>query len=714
MNRKHRRAAARKKKNEPAGIPAIPEMHEDIRRALSLYFSSPPGAGGANNASGASGGGSAACREARALVKRRLQNDPALWGEALGLAADLAKGGKWEDAMNTFRDIAELCPDNAEALANVGTMLLCNGKLKEAKKTLSRAVELDPTIAMASNNLGSMLLSAGQPEAAVGHFKNAVAAQPEFIEYYVNLCYALKRLGDWDQAKIFADMTVALADYSLGFSPNVRQVYRTVCDFDSLGKLGDVWEDCEHIATDKLTAVFLDLLVYAEDTESILRLRDLVLRWARHVEKQAAAQLPVRTKRASRAKLRVGILSSDLCSHSVSRFLIPLIRNYDRERFEIHCYTPVRQLGDSIQHLFMGSVDKFSFVEGMTDREIAAALQADDVDILLELNGFTQGSRIATLAYKPAPVQISWLGYPFTSGLKAIDYFIIDRFMKPADESLFVEEMLIMPGAPACFGNFPDVPIEEGLPADRNGRITFGTLNSPYKFTPKMIALWARVMNQVPDSRFLFVRAQARSLNLCKNLSQEFAKHGVSPDRLFLFDNTQEKRNHLYYYNDIDISLDTFPLTGGATTCEATWMGVPVITLVGESLHQRISYGYLMHSGLEEFCTFTPGDFVDRAAALAGDRDRLLAWRHGLRDVMRQSPLCDDERFLFEFQEMLEQVAEVHGLRSAGRAEADGGAPGGQGLLPPELGTSVKLEDRAALTAREGPVSMGVAGETST
>ena len=143
-------------------------------------------------------------------------------------------------------------------------------------------------------------------------------------------------------------------------------------------------------------------------------------------------------------------------------------------------------------------------------------------------------------------------------------------------------------------------------------------------------------------------------------------------------------------------------------------MGVPVITLVGESFHQRLSYTMLMNCGLDEFCTFTPEEFVDRAVTLAGARDRLLAWRHGLRDVMRQSPLCDEERFVFEFQEMLEQVAALHGLRSEGQAEADGGAPGGQELLPPELGTGVRLEDRAALTAREGPVSMGVAGEGST
>ncbi len=661
MNRKQRRAAARKKKNE---VGAMPGVHEDILNAQTLYFSAPPGAGEVNNGSGGSRKAQAVGRKARALVERRLQNDPALWGEALGLAADLAKGGKFEDAMNTFQDIVEVSSENADALANVGGALFHLGKLKEAEEILSRAVELDPKMAEASNNLGSLYLFTGRPDLAAPHCKNALAARPGMIEPCVNLCKALRQLGDWDQAKIFADMTLELPDYSPRFSCNLRQVYRVICDFEGLRNLGDVWEGCEHVETGNLAAVFLELLVYAEDAGSIRNLRDLVVRWARDVEKQAAdAPLPARAKGASRAKLRVGMLSSDLRSHSVSRFLIPVMRDYDRERFEIYCYTPVRHLGDAIQHLFMDSVDKFTFVEGMTDRELAAAIQEDGVDILLELNGFTTGSRLPAVAYKPAPVQMSWLGYPFTSGLKAIDYFIIDRFMKPADESLFVEEMLIMPGAPACFGNFPDVPIQEGLPADSHGRITFGTLNSPYKFTPKMIALWAEVMNQVPDSRFLFVRAQASSFNFCRNLSQEFAKHGVSADRLFLFDNSQEKRNHLYYYNDIDISLDTFPLTGGTTTCEATWMGVPVITLVGESLHQRTSYGYLMHSGLEEFCTSTPEDFVDRAVALAGARDKLLAWRHGLREVMRQSPLCDEERFLYEFQDMLEQVADLHGLR---------------------------------------------------
>ena len=602
--------------------------------------------------------------EARESFRELLKERPELWTAEVGLARNLAKKGLFEDAMETFRDILALYPDDANVWNDIGAILLDLEKFDEAREILTRATELDPALPEAHNNLANVHLKTNRADLAVPIFKKALAARPDFVEPHVNLCRALRQLAEFDQANMFAHAALMLDKYQPKYFPNLVQVFRATCDFDGLEAAGNVWENCDQIASENLPGVFLDLLVFADDVDSVRRFRDLVLRWANFIERQAAAApLPERGKRRSGSKLRVGMLSADLRSHSVSRFLIPLLRNYDRERFELYCYTPVRHVGDPIQNLFMESVDKFTFVENVTGWEIANTIRTDEVDILLDLNGFTQGSRVASLAHKPAPVQISWLGYPFTCGLEAIDYVVMDRFVKPADEDLMVEEPLIMPDAWACFGKFPNVPIEEGLPADRSGRITFGTLNSPYKYTQKTIALWSEVMNQVSNSDFLVVRPETRSLNFCKNLAEEFAKHGISPERLFLSDNRQEKKNHLYYYNEIDISLDTFPLTGGTTTCEALWMGVPVVTLVGESFHQRISYSNLMHCGLEELCTFTPENFVERAVALANEREILLAMRQGLREVMRQSPLCDEEQFLFQFQEMLEQVANLHGLR---------------------------------------------------
>ena len=602
--------------------------------------------------------------EARESFRKLLKERPELWTAEVGLARNLAKKGLFEDAMETFRDILALYPDDANVWNDIGAILLDLEKFDEAREILTRATELDPALPEAHNNLASVHLKTNRADLAVPIFKKALAARPDFVEPHVNLCRALRQLAEFDQANMFAHAALMLDKYQPKYFPNLVQVFRATCDFDGLEAAGNVWENCDQIASENLPGVFLDLLVFADDVDSVRRFRDLVLRWANFIERQAAAApLPERGKRRSGSKLRVGLLSADLRSHSVARFLIPLLRNYDRERFELYCYTPVRHVGDPIQNLFMECVDKFTFVENVTEWEIANTIRTDEVDILLDLNGFTQGSRVASLAHKPAPVQISWLGYPFTCGLEAIDYVVMDRFVKPVDEEGRIEEPLIMPDAWACFGKFPNVPIEEGLPADRSGRITFGTLNNPYKYTQKMIALWSEVMNQVSNSDFLVVRPETRSLNFCKNLAEEFAKHGISPERLFLSDNRQEKKNHLYYYNDIDISLDTFPLTGGTTTCEALWMGVPVVTLVGESFHQRISYSNLMHCGLEELCTFTPENFVERAVALANEREILLAMRQGLREVMRQSPLCDEERFLYQFQEMLDQVADLHGLR---------------------------------------------------
>ena len=676
MNRKQRRAAARKQTRAGATRPGVVGVHQDFGRARSLYFSAFPGGAGDGNGTSVGGGDLDAAKEARALIKLRLQGSPELWEQAFVLAAELAKAGRIGDAIDICREITDVGSGDADALANAGALLLQMGRLDDAHEMLTRAVALDPGHADAYNNLGVLHSRSNHYDLAVDAYKKSLAALPRFISPCVNLCVSLRQLSDWDQAKIYADMALELPGYSRNYSSNLRQLYRSICDFEGLKKLGDVWENCEYIETDKLSAHFLDLLVYTEDSESTRHLRDLILRWAGQVEKRAAAApLPARAKRARRPKLRVGILSSDLRTHSVSRFLTPLIRNYDRDRFEIYCYMLWKIDGDLVQQSFIEDADKFTFVEGMTEREIAATIQADDIDILLELNGFTAGSRIESLAYKPAPVQMLWFGYPFTSGLKAVDYLILDPFTVPEDESLLAEEAIVMPDNWICFGEFPEVEIEEGLPFDRNGRITFGTLNNLYKFTPKMIALWGEVMNRVPDSRFLLVRAQARSLNLRKNLSEEFAKHGVSADRLFFIDNKQENKNHLSYYNDIDISLDTFPLTGGTTTCEATWMGVPVVTLVGDNYHQRLSRSVLMNCGLDELCTFTPEDFVDKAVALAGDRDKLLAWRHGFRDLMRLSPLCDEERFVNDFQTMLDQVAEIHGLRWDGCAKEKADLP---------------------------------------
>ena len=665
MNRKQRRAVAKARKRRGGGAPSLTP-------GGGKGFTETPSA----NGSGGHAGAALLAEQASALHRQgqgagwqaspngRAPDKRALFSAQVRHAVHLARKGGADEAMEALRDALDLLPGNAGAWNDVGVMAFNIGKFYEASEILSHAIELDPSLAEAPNNLGTVYLEMHRLDDAIEAFKKALQMKPDFIEPHINLCRTLRQVSEWDQALEFAYRALALPGYGPEHFHYPSQVFSATCDFAGLAKIGDVWEHCDQVPAATLPSMFLQLLVFADDEASVWRFHHLVRRWGEYVEKQAdGARIPVSAKRPAHEKLRIGILSSDLRAHSIAKFLLPLIESYDRNRFEFLCYAPYRVEGDPTQPRFMEHADKFTFISNMTGWEIASTIREDGIDILIELNGFTQGSRIAALAYKPAPVQMTWIGYPFTCGLKAIDYCIMDPFLVPEDEKFMVEEPIVMPHSWLCFGDFADVGIEEGLPADRYGAITFGTLNNPYKFTEEMIALWARVMNEVPDSRFLVVRPEASSSSFRENFSDEFARHGVSADRLVLFDNRERENSHLSYYNDIDISLDTFPLTGGTTTCEATWMGVPVITLVGPSYHQRLSLSMLMNCGLEELCTFTPDAFVEKAVGLADERDKLLAWRHGLREMMRRSPLCDEERFVDDFQTMLDQVADLHGLR---------------------------------------------------
>ncbi|HEY4135694.1 MAG TPA: tetratricopeptide repeat protein [Alphaproteobacteria bacterium] len=608
---------------------------------------------------------------AREVFRQLLRDDPEAWKMEMNVAHHLLEIGRFEQTVQIIDDILSVHDQDSQVWNDAGATLLRHNKYREASVYLKRAIELDPRSAMAYCNIGAAHLFLNQLAEAVNAYREALMRNPAAFQAQVNIVRALRLMLRFEEAHIFARAALDLMQTQPNLAVNkgeatvlLLQFFKTICDFNSLDQLGNVWDISEAVPPRALPAIFLDHLVFAETKDDVQRFVGLVRKWATYVEARAAqTPLEPRVAAAPKKRFRVGILSSDLRAHSVSRFVMPLFEGYDREKMELFCYAPLIVENDHIQQKLSGLSTSYKFVDGLTDREIAAIIQADDIDILIELNGFTQFSRLEVLAYKPAPVQMSWLGYPFTCGLKAIDYVVLDRFVAPVDEATLTEQPLIMPGAWVCFGKFPDTPINPVLPMERNGYVTFGTLNNPYKFNRTMIETWAKVLLRVPNSRLLIVRPESSSVTLVRHIATEFAKHGVSSDRLYFRNNRAERRDHYDYYNEIDISLDSFPLTGGTTTCEATWMGVPVVSLVGEAFHQRISYSALMQCGLDELCTFTHEEFVERAVALVDEREKLSAWRTGLREILRASPLCDEPRFLHQFQEMLEQVADLHGLR---------------------------------------------------
>jgi predicted O-linked N-acetylglucosamine transferase (SPINDLY family) len=283
----------------------------------------------------------------------------------------------------------------------------------------------------------------------------------------------------------------------------------------------------------------------------------------------------------------------------------------------------------------------------------------DQLDMLIELGGSTHMNRLDLMAYRAAPRQASWLGYPHSAGLSTIDYLVTDPYNTPPKRDLLLETPLVMPHTWIALGRavFTDAhEIKPGVPQDRSGVITYGTANNPHKYNREMFEAWSRVLRETPGSRFLFVRPEGGSASFRRNVLAAFERGGVAGDRIGF---STVRGAHIPFYNEIDISLDTFPLTGGTTTTESLWMGVPVVSLIGEAFYERLSYSILANCGLADLANPDVDSFVRTAVTLAGDRDRRLALRHGLRDMVRSGPLGQTEQFGRDFYDLVAKTVLV-------------------------------------------------------
>ncbi len=602
--------------------------------------------------------------EADEYYQRALSFDPAKWEDLSNLAGTFVNRREIDKALPIYEKLLAEHEDDGRLQNDYGVALAVAGRAVDAEKCFRRSIEIDDSFADSFNNLGSTLMKQGRYGEAVDEFKRALDVSSRFLEPHINLCLSLMFEGRIDEAAIYAKATVMLESYQPKHFSNPHKVFRGVCDYEALDELGDLWMNTEETRTSDYSANFLEMLVLADSEENIVKLANLAKDWGRDLATRAAGSpLPPAPKVDKGGRIRVGILSSDLYRHSVAKFVLPFLENYDPERLEIYCYSPTERPLDDVQKRIKQIVKEFRVIEHGTDREFAEVIRGDSIDILLELNGFTRNTRNKSLFWRPAPVQIYWLGFPFTTGIKEFDYVILDPLVTSVNPEWTVEKPLLMPESWVCFGEFEDEPITPEPPVERNGFVTFGSLNNPYKVTRDVLALWSRVLNEVPNSRFLYVRPELKSVTLRTNLVKEFGRHGIGPERLFFVNNRAIGLSHFGYYDEIDITLDTFPLTGGTTTCDALWMGVPIITKYGPSWHQRLSYAHLQVLGLPELCVETDDDFVAQAVELANSPDALAVLRQNLRQTIRDSALGRTKDFAENFQKLLEDVADRHNLR---------------------------------------------------
>ena len=343
-------------------------------------------------------------------------------------------------------------------------------------------------------------------------------------------------------------------------------------------------------------------------------------------------------------KLRVGFVSGDLRNHPIGYFLESILSSIDPSTIELIAYTTtptVDDLSERIQPFF----SMWKPIYGQTDEAAATLIHADGIHVLLDLSGHTAGNRLPMFGYKPSPVQASWLGYFATTGLNEMDYLIGDPYVTPPkDDDQFTEKVWRLPETRWCFTP-PNTDVGVSVPpALNNGYVTFGCFNNATKVNDKVVELWAKVLDAIPNSRLLFKAKQFDDQLVRESTIQRFAAQGVNSNRISL-EGQEDRQKYFEAYNKIDITLDPFPFTGGTTSVESLWMGVPLVTLAGHSLVARQGVGVLMNAGLSDWIAENGEEYVAKVVLFASDLDKLASLRAGLRSQVLASPLFDAPRF---------------------------------------------------------------------
>jgi predicted O-linked N-acetylglucosamine transferase (SPINDLY family) len=647
--------------------PELPETHTNLGNALSLK---------------------GRFDEAIAAYRKAIELNPATAEAHANLGNVLRDRGWLEEAIRAYGRAIAVRPDFAAAHSNLGNALRDNGQLDEAMASIRRAIELRPDYPEAYNNLANVLRDKGWLDEAIAACRRAIALRPEFFEAHSNLGNALKDKGDLNLAVAAYGRAIELKpDYAAAYSNRgvaLKELGRLDEAIDALNRAIELTPDHaevhnnlsstrlaqgDHEGAIRASHQALELrpsyseahsnLLMCMQYQSGVTLPGLARAHAEWDERHAAQYRgrwkPWDLDRDPDRPLRLGFLSADLRRHPVGFFLARVVENLDPRSCAIVCYHS-RAVRDAMSGRLAAKASEWHDVVGLSDDRLAAQIRADRIDILFDLAGHTADHRLLVFARRPAPIQISWMGYVGTTGLKAMDYLLADRFHVPPEaEAHYNEKVLRMPAGYVCYDPPPPAPAVGPLPALERGFVTFGSFNNAAKLTPEVLSLWSEIVGRVPGSRLLLVSPALGGAMARDRIGSAFEAAGGDRDRL-------ELRGSLTWpdllaaYNTVDVALDPFPYSGGVTTCEALWMGVPVVTCPGETFASRHSFSHLSNVGLTETIARDIREYTDLAVGLAGDLSHLAFLRAGLRDRMAGSPLCDGPRFAHDLQSLLRDV----------------------------------------------------------
>jgi len=566
---------------------------------------------------------------------------------ALGnLAVVLRQAGRPGDALPLLERLVQRLPELAQAHYSLGNVYSDLARFDDAIAAFRKATELDPRSAESWVNLGNAFLGAGQRSEALQCFRQAVALQPDLFAAQ----YSLARVASIESL-IVEGLTAA--ERALAINPDhapAVSVYASLLKDIGLGDQA-VAQYRRAIALNPANRGYFDALLPTPTFQGANPDRWFAqhLRYGRECEAVATlpAVVPASLTAARRAgtKLRIGYVSADFRAHSIAYFTWPLFKAHDRSGFELTGYftgdAPDRETG-----LFAETFDRWRDVHALGDDALAAQIRDDRIDILVDLSSHTAGSRLGVFARRPAPVQVTWLGYAATTGLTRIDWRITDAIIDPpgTTEAFHTERLFRLPGCSYCFSPSPGCPDAGPLPARQNGRLTLGSFSNSAKLTPPTIALWSRVLAALPDANLRVFIYGGDDAPIAEHVRRQFAAHGIDPARIEPF-GKRPFFDFMRLHQTVDLALDPLSFSGVTTTLYTLWMGVPLVTLPGRLPSTRGSASLLDALGMDEFVASDEADYIAIVCRAAAELDRLACWRAELRERIQASPLLDHAGF---------------------------------------------------------------------
>ena len=612
--------------------------------------------------------------ESAVYFEKALDNAPEYVDAHANLAISLNKQDRLSDAEASMRLALRGRPNDAKLHNNLALMLQAQGKLDEADEAMQQALQISAKDIEVLGNRANLLRHMGRLDQAAACYREAIHLSPDnadLLNHLGGVCYQLR---NYDSAEICQREALQLAperediSTALGIThffqgkldlaqarftklleklpDNPSVLHNLGLVLQALGRLDEAvgyFRKAHQLVPNNATfhSTWLYCLLLGESNDI-----DLVNQ--EHFRFGEQFEPPFQEHRIQHAEtdnprrpLRVGFVSADLCNHAVFNFLEPVLNHINQHSdITLHAYYN-NYVNDSESRHLKNYFNHWSDIANLPDYPLAKQIHEDNIDILIDLSGHTAGNRLLTFAFKPAPVQVSWIGYPATTGLRTMDYYLADRYLLPPDrfDDQFTEKIARLPAA-APFIPHAHAPAINALPALENGYLTFGSFNRPNKLSRNVIAVWARILHELPDAK-MRIGGLAQE-NSCQHIFQWFTDEGIAPERLTLLPRAGMYQ-YLQHHHQIDICLDTFPHNGGTTTHHALWMGVPTLTLAGTNLVGRVGTAILSHAGLQAFIAESPNELVELALYWSNHLAELASLRTNMREQLQNSSLRNPE-----------------------------------------------------------------------